>query len=93
MAWTKALRFFLLTKILTGKKNIPQEIEYGRRWGPYSSAQTSQAHPGERVSIDGEMLRVDGGRGGVFKAGGRVGHDAFTRTRMRPLGWMVTCLV
>ena len=34
-----------------GKIKVPQGIECGGRCGPYSSAHTSQEHPGARVSI------------------------------------------
>jgi len=33
------------------KKKVPQGMECGGRCGPYSSAHTSQEHPGARVSI------------------------------------------
>lgn len=35
----------------TQKKKIPQGMEWGMQWFPYSSAQTSQAEPGLRVSM------------------------------------------
>ena len=44
-------------------KNIPQGMEWGRHWGAYSSAQTSQAEPDLRVSI--APWRRGAGRRGV----------------------------
>jgi hypothetical protein len=48
--------FFETMKIFTSE-NLPQGIAWGRQWGPYSSAHTSQYEPAASVSI-GPAVKV-----------------------------------